>query len=284
MARSIAIAGRSIGDGSPVYVIAEVGINHNGDMETAVKLLRAAAAAGADAVKLQSYLTERRVPADSPIFGILKKCELTFDQQRELFDLGRELKLSVFSTPFDDESVGFLESVGTPAYKVASFDSVNLALLRRIAATGKPVIMSTGMTTVEELGAAWRALGGREDGTGCDLALLHCISAYPTAPEDARLAMIPYLKSIHGGPVGYSDHTIGVEVPSLAVAAGAQLIEKHFTLDTKAEGPDQALSADPATLREMVDSIRRVERISGGVKLGVRAAEKAIVGYRRATG
>ena len=283
MARSIEIAGRGIGDDCPVYVIAEIGINHDGDMETAARLLHAAADAGADAVKLQSYLTERRVPADSPIFGILKKCELTFDQQRELFDLGRELELSVFSTPFDNDSVDFLESVECPAYKVASFDSVNLALLRRIAATGKPVIMSTGMTTVEELGAAWRALGGKEDGTGCDLALLHCISAYPTEPEDARLAMIPYLKSIHGGPVGYSDHTIGVEVPSLAIAAGAQLIEKHFTLDTKAEGPDHALSADPGTLREMVDFIRRIERILGTVKLGIRTAEEAIVPYRRAS-
>jgi len=275
--------GRKIGQDCPVFVIAEVGINHNGDMKLAEKLLIEAVKAGADAVKLQTYLTEKRVGRDSPVYDILKKCELSFDEQERLFELGHELGVMVFSTPFDDDSVEFLESVNTPVYKVASFDSVNKTLLRKISATKKPVIMSTGMTSLDELGAAWKALGGKDDGTGCDLALLHCVSSYPLDDKKANLAVVPYLHELHGGPVGYSDHTIGIEVPALAVAAGAQLIEKHFTLDTSASGPDHAMSADPKTLQKMIEKIRWVEKVMGVRTLGVREAETSIVPFRRMT-
>ena len=279
----LSFGGRKVGEGFPVFVIAEVGINHDGDMNSAEKLLVEAAKAGADAVKLQTYITEKRVERDSPVYDILKKCELSFDEQERLFELGRELGVMVFSTPFDDEAVDFLESVNTPAYKVASFDSVNKTLLRKISATKKPVIMSTGMTSLEELGAAWKALGGKEDGTGCDLALLHCVSSYPLDDKKANLAVVPYLHELHGGPVGYSDHTIGIEVPALAVAAGAQLIEKHFTLDTSASGPDHAMSADPKTLQVMIEKIRWVEKVMGVRTLGVRETETSIVPFRRMT-
>jgi sialic acid synthase SpsE len=280
---TITVAGRALGDNQPVYVIAEVGINHDGDMESARSLIHAAKEAGADAVKLQTYITEKRVSVDSPVFEILKKCELSFDQQRELFELGNAIGVTVFSTPFDDESVDFLESISCPVYKIASFDSVNKALLRKVATTGKPVIMSTGMTNLEELGEAWKALGGQSDGTGCDLALLHCISAYPTPAEEANLGMIPLLDSLHNGPVGYSDHTLGVEIPLMAVAAGAQIIEKHFTLDIQADGPDHALSADPQTMKEVVEGIRRMEKIMGKREMRIREVEQSIVPFRRAS-
>ena len=279
----ISIGKREVGADNPVFVIAEVGINHNGDMNEARRLIQAAIDSGADAVKLQSYITEKRVPVDSPIYDILKKCELSFKQQQELFDLGESLGGTVFSTPFDDESVDFLESINAPVYKIASFDSVNKALLRKVSTTGKPVIMSTGMTNLNELGAAWKALGGKEDGTGCDLALLHCVSAYPTPAEESNLSMVPLLHTLHNGPVGYSDHTLGVEIPVMAVAAGAQIIEKHFTMNTKAEGPDHALSADPSTLKEMIEGIRRMEQILGKREMRIREVERGIVPFRRAT-
>ena len=236
---------------------------------------------GADAVKLQSYITEKRVKKDSPIFDILKKSELTFDQQKSCFKFGRDLGLTMFSTPFDNDSIEFLESINCSIYKVASFDSVNKALLRKIGSTKKPVIMSTGMTNAKELNEARKSLGGNDDGSGCDLALLHCISSYPTPTTEANLSMIHLLKTLHNGPVGYSDHTIGSEIPITAVAAGAKIIEKHFTLDTSAEGPDHALSADPKIMKEMIDGVRRMEKILGSSEMKVREIEKSIVPFRR---
>lgn len=279
----IKVSDSEIGEGKPIFVIAEIGINHGGDFSIAEELIQSAAAAGANAVKLQTYITEKRVPTDSPIFGLLKQCELTYDEQERLFKIGRDLDVLVFSTPFDTEAVDFLESIENPVYKVASFDTINKALLRKIGRTGKPVIMSTGMTNIEELGAAWKELGGLDDGTGCDLALLHCVSSYPTPPEAANLSVIKLLHRLHNGPVGYSDHTIGTEIPIMAVAAGAQLVEKHFTLDTAAEGPDHALSADPETLKSMIQGIRRMESILGPAQMGIRNIEYAIVPFRRKT-
>ncbi len=270
-----------IGDGFPTFIIAEIGINHNGNIEEAFELIDAAKNSGADAVKLQSYITEKRVKKDSPIFDILKKSELTFDQQKSCFKFGRDLGLTMFSTPFDNDSIEFLESINCSIYKVASFDSVNKALLRKIGSTKKPVIMSTGMTNVKELSEAWKSLGGKNDGSGCDLALLHCISSYPTPTTEANLSMIHLLKSLHNGPIGYSDHTIGSEIPIMAVAAGARIIEKHFTLDTSAEGPDHALSADPKIMKEMIDGVRRMEKILGSSEMKVREIEKSIVPFRR---
>ena len=277
----IKIAGSNVGTGMPVHIIAEVGINHDGDMAKAVQLIREAKNSGADSVKLQTYITEYRVPKDHAVYGILKQCELSHNEQKELFDLGKDLGITVFSTPFDNESVDFLESLHTPVYKIASFDSVNTQLLKKVSSTGKPVIMSTGMTSLDELGAAWKALGGNSDGTGCDLLLMHCVSSYPLEDKRANLSIISYLNSVHGGPVGYSDHTIGTKIPLLGVAAGATLIEKHFTLDVNSEGPDHAMSADPKTLSELVNGIRWVEEVLGPREMGARDAEKEALSYRR---
>lgn len=277
----ITIANSKVGTGKPVHIIAEVGINHNGDMGTAVKLVQEAKKSGADSVKLQTYITEERVPKDHAVFGILKQCELSHDHQKELFDLGHDLGITVFSTPFGDESVDFLESLNAPVYKIASFDTVNTKLLKKVSLTGKPIIMSTGMTTLEELGSAWKTLGGNDDGTGCDLLLMHCVSSYPLEDKHANLSVIPYLNSVHGGPVGYSDHTIGTKVPILGVAAGATLIEKHFTLDVNSEGPDHAMSANPTTLLKMTKGIRWIEEVLGPREMRVRDAESGALSFRR---
>ena len=279
--KTIKINNTSVGEGESVYVIAEVGINHDGDMNKAVKLVEEAKKSGADAVKLQTYITEQRVPKDHAVYDILKQCELSHNDQKELFNLGKELDITIFSTPFDDESVDFLKELNNPVYKIASFDSVNTKLLNKVSSTNKPVIMSTGMTSLEELGAAWKALGGKDDGTGCDLALLHCVSSYPLEDKRANLSIIHYLHSVHQGPVGYSDHTIGTQIPIYGVAAGASIIEKHFTLDSNSDGPDHSMSADPQTLSELVDRVRWIEEILGKKDMKIRDAEEGSISYRR---
>ena len=161
------------------------------------------------------------------------------------------------------------------------FKRMNSKLLKKVSLTGKPIIMSTGMTTLEELGSAWKALGGKDDGTGCELLLMHCVSSYPLEDRRANLSVIPYLNSVHEGPVGYSDHTIGTKVPILGVAAGATLIEKHFTLDVNLEGPDHAMSADPGTLLELTNGIRWIEEVLGPREMRVRDTESEALSFRR---
>lgn len=272
---------KTIGGGNSIFVIAEVGINHNGEMKLAEELVRKAAESGADAVKLQTYITEKRVAKDSPIFDLLKRCELTYNQQTELFALGRELGIILFSTPFDEEAVDFLKDAGAPMMKVASFDVVNKRLLRKVADAGLPVVMSRGMATGEELDRAVEVFDSKDVAT----ILLHCVSAYPVpSPKDLNLSTIRYLEEKFARPAGFSDHTIGVQASVWAVAAGARIIEKHFTLDTKMEGPDHAISADPATLKELVKNIRLVEGALGSPVLGPIEVEKDILQYRRETG
>ena len=279
--KTIQIEDTSVGEGKLTYIIAEVGINHDGDMKKAVKLIHEAKNSGANAVKLQTYITEKRVPKDHAVYGILKQCELSHIDQKELFELGRDIGITVFSTPFDDEAVDFLQDINNPVYKIASFDTVNTKLLNKVSKTEKPVIMSTGMTSLDELGAAWTALGGKEDGTGCELALLHCVSSYPLDDKRANLSIIHYLHSVHEGPVGYSDHTIGTQIPIYGVAAGASIIEKHFTLDSASEGPDHSMSADPKTLTELVERVRWIEEVLGKKDMRIRDAEEGSTSYRR---
>jgi len=279
----IKIGEKKIGFGHPTFIIAEVGINHNGNIDEAKSLIRAAKKSGADAVKLQTYITEQRVPKEHPVFDILKKCELSFNEQEDLFKYGEELDILVFSTPFDEESINFLESINCQLYKIASFDTVNKKLLRNLGATNKPLIMSTGMTSQSELGAAWSALGGEKDGRGCELALLHCVSSYPLEDTRANLNAINLLQEIHSGPVGYSDHTIGIQIPVLGVAAGAQIIEKHFTSNIKQDGPDHAMSADPKILKDLVEKIRWLEQVIGERSMGMREAESNTSSFRRYT-
>lgn len=277
MSSSVRIGQREMGDGLPTFVVAEVGINHGGNVETAKRLIEAAAKSGAEAVKFQTYRTEKRVARGSPIFDILKKCELGEAAHRELARTARDAGITFFSTPFDPESVELLESLDVPAYKIASFDIVNLSLIRSAAAKGRPLIVSRGMASVAEID---RAIAVMETARAT-YVLLHCVSAYPLKPEDANLRIIATLKRRYACPVGYSDHTIGVEVPVLAVAAGACAIEKHFTLDRNTPGPDHALSADPKGLATMVERIRALEPILGLGEIRRLEAEQAIVPYRR---
>ena len=278
--RKVTIGSRMVGDGEPTFVIAEVGINHNGDMKLAEQLLREAKAAGADAAKLQTYTTEKRVQKDSPIFDILKRCELSFDQQRELFELGEELDLIVFSTPFDEESVSFLEDVGSPCIKIASFDVANEQLLVKAATSGRPVILSRGMATGEELDRAVAIF--HENDT--PHVLLHCVSSYPVgSPKDLNLSTISAMKQTYSCPIGFSDHSVGTMAAAVAVAAGAQIVEKHFTLADTVDAADYVLSADPTTLKTMIEEIRQVEEALGVPTFQPIEAERGAFQFRRFT-
>lgn len=259
------------------YVIAEIGINHGGSFELAKEFIDAAAESGADAAKFQTYLTEKRVPKDSPIFGILKKCELPLERFGELKKYAETRKIEFFSTPFDVESVDCLESIGCDLYKVASFDSVNTKLLEYLASKGKSAIMSVGMSNLDEIKKAYGILTKKSK----KVSLLHCISSYPTQEKDANLACIKTLKENFDCVIGQSDHTPGIKVPLYAVAAGAQIIEKHFKITDDMDCIDAPVSISTRQMKELVMGIREIEAIFGNPKLEVRNAEKDITPYRR---
>nr|CAJ71367.1 similarity to N-acetyl neuramic acid synthetase NeuB [Candidatus Kuenenia stuttgartiensis] len=260
-----------------VYVIAEIGLNHGGDMNTAKRLIDSASKTGVDAVKFQTYLTEKRVPKNSPIFDILKKCELPFEVFKELKDYTETYNIEFFSTPFDEESVDFLESVNCALYKVASFDVVNYKLLSKIADTKKTIIMSVGMANLSEIEGAFKILKNKTD----KLAIMHCVSAYPTKEEDANLSAIYTLKDKFDCIIGQSDHTAGVTVPLYAIAAGAQIIEKHYKIDEDMNCVDAPVSITEEQMRNLIKEIRRLESILGNGEFGVRAAEAGCKIFRR---
>jgi len=274
----VEIDGKKIGHGYDVFVIAELGINHNGDFDLAKQLIDKAVWAGADAVKLQSYTTEKRVSKDAPIFGILKQCEFSFDQQEKLFQYAHDKGITAFSTPFDNESVDFLSSVNVPCYKIASFDLVNKKLLEKVAAKGKPVIMSRGMASRDEIDEAM-AIMNKSDR---EVILLHCISAYPVLSQSSlNLSTIRALQVRYQCPVGFSDHTLDIMASEYAVAAGASVIEKHFTLSRKSKGPDHALSTEPSQMKNMIGKIRLVSRLMGEPVWSSIPEEENILQYRR---
>lgn len=278
MNHKIQINGRDIGEGCPVYVIAEIGINHNGQMKTAKELIDKAKWAHAHAVKLQTYITDKRVEKDSPIYHLLRQCELNFDQQKELFFYAREKEIEIFSTPFDYESVDFLASIDAPCYKIASFDVTNKKLVEKISQQEKPVIMSRGMATKKETDLAAAILKDHN----IHFALLHCISAYPVSSLSVvNLKTIQSLKDRYQCPVGFSDHTIGIEAGKYAVAAGATIIEKHFTLSKSCEGPDHAISAEPEEMKNLVEAVQFVQEVMGTSLWSATEEEKAILQYRR---
>lgn len=282
MARTKILKDHGFKTDNRTYVIAEIGINHGGDEGAAMALLESAARAGADAVKFQTYITEQRVPdpvGNKAVYDILKKCELPFEAFGRLKARAVELGVDFFSTPFDRESVEYLESIGTDLYKIASFDVVNCELLRQVAATGKPAIMSVGMADRAEIDCAYKTL---RDGTS-NIALLHCISSYPLEEDKANLAAIYELQDAYDCVIGYSDHTPGIEVPLMAVAAGAQVIEKHYRIDENFDCCDAPVSITETDMRTMVDAIRRIEAMFGGGELGVREVEKPITAFRRPT-
>ncbi|MCH7972649.1 MAG: N-acetylneuraminate synthase family protein [Bacteroidetes bacterium] len=260
-----------------VYIIAEIGLNHGGDLELAKKLIDSAAKTGTDAVKFQTYLTEKRTAADSPIFNVLKKCELPFEAFKQLKEYSDKNNVEFFSTPFDEESAAYLNSIDVELYKISSFDVVNHNFLRKIASYGKPVIMSVGMSNTKEIETAFKILS---KGTK-KIALLHCISAYPTQEEDAMLSNIYELKKKFDCPIGQSDHTYDITVPLYAIAAGAQLIEKHYKIDDGMDCVDAPVSITEKQLTRLVKETRRLEKIIGKPKFGIRESEKEIEQFRR---
>jgi len=274
----VKINDREVGEGRDVFIIAEIGINHNGDVKTAKKLIDMAKWAGASAVKLQTYITEKRVAKDSPIYSILKECELSFSQQKELFNYARDKNIEFFSTPFDDESVDFLASLDVGCYKIASFDIVNKKLLQKVCAKGKPVIISRGMANQQEIDDA----ADIAKNAGVGVIILHCISSYPVpSHKDLNLETIKALKYRYNCPVGFSDHTLGVETAKYAVAAGADAIEKHFTLSRKDKGPDHILSTEPTEMKDLISGVKIAKEMLGIAMWSSIPAEQNIKQYRR---
>ena len=276
MKDSIQIGNQKVGHKSPIFIIAEIGINHNGDINTAFELIDKAKWAGSSAVKFQTYITEKRVSQDSPIFDILKACELSFAQQKELFEYANSKDIIAFSTPFDSESVEFLAEINSPCYKVASFDLVNTPLLMDIAKQKRPVIISRGMANMEEIDIAMNIL------KNIPTVLLHCISAYPVPNHSSlNLSTIAALKERYHSLIGYSDHTLDIEASQFAVACGAKVIEKHFTLSQSMEGPDHLISSEPKQLKKLIERCKIVHEMMGSPAWDSIDAEKDILQYRR---
>jgi N-acetylneuraminate synthase len=290
----IDIGGRKIGPGHTPFVIAEMSGNHNQSLERALEIVDAAAKTGAHGLKIQTYtpdtmtidLNEREFRISDPkslwagssLYQLYGEAYTPWEWHKPIFDRARELGLVAFSTPFDDTAVDFLESLEVPCYKIASFENTDLPLIRRVAATGKPLIISTGMASVAELDETVRA--ARE--AGCtDLILLKCTSTYPATAENTNILTIPHLRQLFGCEVGLSDHTMGVGVSLASVALGATVVEKHFTLDRADGGVDSAFSMEPAEMAQLVLETERAWQALGGVCYGPTEVEKKSLQYRR---
>jgi N-acetylneuraminate synthase/N,N'-diacetyllegionaminate synthase len=271
----IEIGNKLIGEEEPCFIIAEAGVNHNGDAKLAMQLIDAAKDAGADAVKFQTFKTEnllsknivvpKHVESKESLFDTIRGLELSEEAHYMLSEYCKQKGIVFMSTPMDNNSVDLLEDIGVPVFKVASCDLDNLPLLKYISKTEKPIILSTGMGSISEVGEAIEVI--KSNGNS-DIILLHCVSAYPPKVEDVNLRAMETLENAFKLTVGYSDHTIGINIPLAAVALGAKVIEKHFTLDKNMEGPDHAVSADPDDLERLVSGIREIEESFGtGVKI-----------------
>jgi N,N'-diacetyllegionaminate synthase len=275
---SIQIGGKQIGNGHPCFVIAEAGVNHNGSLDLAKQLVNAAVEAGADAVKFQTFSADKLISVTAPKADYQKETTTTAERQLEMvrrLEMPEEMTRSVaahaaslgiifLSTGFDEQSVDLLDEIGVPAFKIGSGDVTDLPLLEFIGRKRKPVMLSTGMTYLEEVQSAVETLLV----AGCpSVALLHCVSSYPADPEEANLRVLQTLKDTFNAPVGFSDHFLDNEIAIAAVALGANLVEKHITLDVNLPGPDHRVSLSPGRFKSLVQSIRVVERSLGdGVK------------------
>ena len=286
------INGRIIGDGHPAYIIAEMSANHAGSLERALELVHVAKDAGADCVKIQTYTAdtmtidchneyfqiEKGTWEGEKLYGLYQKAYTPWEWQEQLRDEAAKVGIDFLLTPFDPRSVDFLEDLGVHFYKIASFELVDIPLLEYVAAKNKPIIMSTGMGTLEEIQEAVDAIystGNRQ------LALMKCSSAYPAKPEEMNLRTMQDLKERFGVPVGLSDHSMGAFSAATAVAMGANLIEKHFCISRAVKNPDSSFSMEPQEFREMVEQVREVEKAMGSVQYGVSRQEESNACFRR---
>lgn len=275
--RRVKIGNKRVGDANPAFIVAELGVNHMGDPNLAKKMIDKAKECGVDAVKLQTFKTEdfisdekkpyeyyegkgRKRKVKESMFKMFKRYELNFKEQRKLFDYAKSIGMEIFSTPSFREGVDFLDKIGVNVFKVGSDDLTNLELLEYIAKKGKPIILSTGMSTLGEIKDAINTI---HDKGNHDIVLMHCVSLYPTPVEYSNLRVIESMKRMFEVPVGFSDHTMGTLVPTVAVAMGANMIEKHFTLDKDFSGPDHWFSADVEELKKLVTDIRSAEKAMG---------------------
>lgn len=290
--KTIQIAGRAIGPEAPPYVIAEISANHNGRMETAMRLIDEAHQAGASAVKLQTYKPDTiTLESDAEgfrirgglwdgrtLYDLYQEAHMPWEWHAPLFEHARKVGITIFSSPFDTTAVDLLENLNAPAYKIASFEAIDLPLIKYVAGTGKPMIISTGMADADEIGEAVEAARNG----GCkELALLHCVSGYPAPAQDYSLRTIPDMMARFGLVTGLSDHTLDNTTAIASVALGAALIEKHFTLDRSGGGPDDSFSLEPPELAALCRGARTAWESLGSVDYGLKSSEQGNVQFRR---
>lgn len=292
MSKKITINNRDIGTGFPPYIIAELSANHNGSLDTALKIIEEAKRCGADAIKLQTYSADT-ITLNSQteefmirgglwdgqsLYELYQKAQMPWEWHKPLFEYAHALDITIFSSPFDKTAVDLLEELNAPAYKIASFEAVDLPLIKYVASTGKPMIISTGMADKDEIGEAIQAA---YDGGCKELVVLHCVSGYPAPAEDYNLyTMVDMAKSFNV-PVGLSDHTLDNTTAITSVALGACLIEKHFTLDRKGGGPDDSFSLEPKELQQLCQGAKTTWQALGSVDYGRKSSEQGNAQFRR---
>lgn len=288
----IDIAGRAIGPAHAPYVIAEMSANHNGSIENAFRIIEHAKQAGADAVKLQTYTADTiTLNSDSEdfqikgglwdgrtLYDLYQEAAMPWEWHKPLFEHARKVGITIFSSPFDNTAIDLLEDLNAPAYKIASFEAIDLALIKYAASTGKPMIISTGMADDAEIG---EAIAAAREGGCRQLAILHCVSGYPAPPEDYNLRTIPDMIARYGVVTGLSDHTLDNTTAIASVVLGASIIEKHFTLDRSGGGPDDSFSLEPAEMAALCTGARTAWQALGKVDYGRKSSEQGNVKFRR---